>query len=105
MHEVVEKLGDLGVDEGVRVTTTDGTTFEGPANPIDYVPEDSLRIEIRPENSDERYELRAEYDGEWTDVRVRMAEMDGAETEWEELGTVDRLEISDEEDDWNWGVS
>lgn len=104
-RELVEKLGSLDVDDAVRVTTTDGTTFEGPADPIDYVPEESLRIEVRPENSDERYEIRGEYDGEWGEMRARGVEMAGEDTEWEDLGRVEHAEVSDDGDDWNWGVS
>jgi|SRR6056297_377838 len=105
-RHLAERLGDLDVNDRVRVTTTDDTTFEGPASPVDYVPETSLRVEIRPKNTDRRYEMRASCDDGWGDVAVRLAEMDGDDTEWQDLGAVERVEVaSDDEDDWNWGLS
>lgn len=106
-RDLVERLGDLDVNDRVRVTTTDDTEFEGPASPIDYVPDESLRVEVRPENSDERYEMRATCDGEWSEVTARLADMAGEETEWRDLGTVERVEVEAEsgEADWEWGVS
>ncbi|WP_157971633.1 hypothetical protein [Halorussus litoreus] len=127
-RDLAERFGDLDVNDRVRVTT-DGTEFEGPASPIDYVPEESLRVEVRPENSDERYELRAEYEDGWSDVAVRLADMDGEDTAWQDLGTVERVEAESEsgeskggegenegsensegtessgENSWEWGVS
>ena len=95
-RELVEKLGRLELNETVRVTTTDDETFEGPASPIDYVPEESLRVEVRPGNTDDRYEMSAEYDGNWSDVSVRMADMAGEDTEWQDIGTVERVETGDD---------
>ena len=106
-RDLVERLGDLDVNDEIRVTTTGDATFEGPASPVDYVPDESLRVEVRPENSDERYEMRATYDDGWGDVAVRLADMDGQDTEWRDLGTVERIEVEAESDetDWEWGVS
>lgn len=105
-RDLAERLGDLDVNDDVRVTTSDDTDFEGPANPIDYVPEESLRIEVRPGNTDERYEMRAEYDDGWSEVRARGTDMAGEDTEWRDLGTVERVEAEgDDEDNWEWGVS
>lgn len=103
-RELAERLGDLDVDDHVRVTTTEGTTFEGGANPIDYVPEESLRVEVRPGNTDDRYEMSAEYEDGWSDVNVRMADMAGEDTTWEDLGTVEHVDARGE-DEWNWGTS
>ncbi|WP_135827992.1 hypothetical protein [Halorussus halobius] len=106
-RDLAERLGDLDVDDRVRVTTTGDAGFEGPASPIEYVPEASLRVEVRPENSDERYEMRADYDDGWSDVTARSADMAGEDTEWRDLGTVERVEVGSEgdADDWEWGVS
>jgi len=106
-RDLVERLGDLDVNDRIRVTTADDASFEGPVSPIDYVPEESLRVEVRPENSDERYEMRATYDGEWTGVTVRLADMAGEETEWQDLGTVEGVEVetASGEAEWEWGVS
>ncbi|WP_435179333.1 hypothetical protein [Halorussus sp. AFM4] len=102
--EAVERLANAEQNDTVRVELSDGTTFEGPASPIDYVPEESLRVEVRPEGgTTERWELSAEYDGGWSDLTVRHA--DAAENEdWEDRGTVERLRVGDEED-WDWGAS
>jgi hypothetical protein len=91
-RELVEQLGDLEVGDRVRVTLSDGTTFGGQANPIDYVPEESLRVEIRPEDDPERYEIRSKYEDGWSEVRARGANMAGEATEWEDLGTVEDVE-------------
>jgi len=129
-RDLPERLGDLDVYDTVRITTTEGTSFEGPASPIDYVPEESLRVEIRPENSDERYELRADYEDGWSDVSARLADMDGEDTAWQDLGTVESVAAESEsgeskggegegvesgggnesgdsggENSWEWGVS
>ena len=102
-RELVERLGGLEVGDRVRVTLSDDTTFEGQANPIDYVPEDSLRVEVRPESgSGDRYEIssKCEDDG-WSELQTRHADMAAEATEWEDLGTVERVET---EDDWDWGT-
>ena len=104
--ELVERLGEADLNDRVRVTLSDGTTFEGPASPIDYVPEDSLRVEVRPEGgSTERYELSAEYDDGWSDLAVRHVDAADGDDDWEELGTVERVEVGGDEDDWDWGAS
>jgi hypothetical protein len=102
-RELVERLGELEVGDRVRVTLSDDETFEGQANPIDYVPEDSLRVEIRPESgSGDRYEISSEYDDGWSELQTRHADMQAEATEWEDLGTVERVET---EGEWDWGTS
>jgi hypothetical protein len=98
-RELVEQLGDLGVGDRVRVTLSDGTTFGGQANPIDYVPEESLRVEVRPEDDPERYELRSEYDDGWSEVRTRGADMAAEQTEWEDLGTVESVDRAENDEE------
>ncbi|MFC7080714.1 hypothetical protein [Halorussus caseinilyticus] len=104
--ELVERLGGLDPNDRVRVTLADGTTFEGPASPIDYVPEESLRVEVRPEGgTTDRYELSAEYDAGWSEVSVRHADAAGESEGWEDLGAVEAVEPGDDEGEWNWGTA
>ena len=98
MTDIVTTLGDAEIGSHVVVELSDGTRFEGRASPIDYVPEESLRVEVRPEDDPTaRYELSAEYGEEWDDVRVRHADVDAEDPEWEQLGVVERVEVTDEE--------
>lgn len=95
--ELVERLGDMELNDRMSVTLSDGTDFEGPASPIDYVPEESLRLEVRPEGgATERYELSAEYDEGWSDLRVRHTDASDEESGWKELGEIERVEIDEE---------
>lgn len=105
MSQLVEDLGQANVGDRVRVTTADETTFEGSVSPIKYMPEDSLRVEVRPrESTSDRYEIRADYEEEWSELTVRHVEADAEDAEWETLGTVENVEFGDE-DDWDWGPS
>jgi len=93
MSDLAETFGEVGADDNVRVVLDDGTAFEGRASPVDYVPEESLRVEVRPQDGEgERYEIRGEYDEGWGDLTVRRADMAGEATEWEDVGTVEGLE-------------
>jgi hypothetical protein len=95
--ELVERLGEMEVNDWVRVSLSDGASFEGPANPIDYVPEDSLRLEVRPGGgTTERYELSAEYNDDWSEPTVRHTDA-GEEAGWEGLGTVESVETDSSE--------
>jgi len=95
---LAERLGAVEVGDHVSVDLGDGTTFEGPASPVDYVPEESLRVEIRPEGgTTERYELSAEYDGEWSDLSVRHTDAADSDAGWESLGPVEHVEVSGDE--------
>ena len=97
MTDLAETLGEMDVNDYVRVTLTDGTTFEGRADPIDYDPEASLRLEVRPpDEPTERYEIRSEYDGEWTEPAVRRVTTDDPDADWEEVGTVEEVAATDE---------
>ncbi|MFC4549249.1 MULTISPECIES: hypothetical protein [Halorussus] len=97
MTDLAEMLGGMDVNDYVRVTLTDGTTFEGQADPIDYDPEESLRLEIRPpDKPTERYEIRSEYDGGWDELAVRRVAVDEPNADWEELGTVEDATVTDE---------
>ncbi|UPV73492.1 hypothetical protein M0R89_13175 [Halorussus limi] len=104
--ELVERLGAADVGDHVSVDLADGTSFEGVASPIDYVPEESLRVEVRPEGgTTERYELRADYDGEWNAMSVRHTDAADGDSGWETLGAVERIEVRGDEDEWEWGHS
>ncbi|MFC4549248.1 MULTISPECIES: hypothetical protein [Halorussus] len=93
MNQVVENLEAVEVDDRLRVALEDGTEFEGRASPVDYDPEDSLRIEVRPQGENDRYELRATYDEGWSDVTVRHVVADAPDAQWEDVGTVRSVEI------------
>jgi len=96
--ELIERLGAAELNELVKISLSDGTTFEGPASPIDYVPEDSLRLEVRPEGgTTERYELSAEYDDGWSQLTVRHTDANEKGSGWEELGTVEDVEVRGDE--------
>jgi hypothetical protein len=103
--ELVERLGEMELNGRVSVTLSDGGTFEGPASPIDYVPEESLRVEVRPEDGPtERYELSSEYDDEWSELAVRRTDASEDEAGWEEVGGVESVAIGGGEEAWNWGT-
>ncbi|WP_134669062.1 hypothetical protein [Halorussus marinus] len=96
MSHLAETFGEVDAEDTVRVVLDDGTEFEGRASPVDYVPDESLRVEVRPrDRAGERYEISGEYDEGWSDLTVRRADMDGDETEWARLGTVESLEARD----------
>ena len=103
-RELVEKLGDLELNDSIRVTTTDGSTFEGPASPIDYVPDESLRVEVRPENTTERYEISASNDDGWSELAVRYTAATDDADGWQDRGMVERVDARGD-DEWNWGTS
>ena len=95
MSEVAEDLGAVEADDRIRVALEDGTEFEGRASPVDYDPDDSLRIEVRPQGENDRYELTADYDEGWSDVEVRHVEADAEGSSWTDFGTVENVEIRD----------
>ena len=96
MSEVAETLGEVGADDRIRVWLEDGTEFEGRASPVDYDAEDSLRIEVRPQGENDRYELSATYDEGWSDVEVRHVVADVGDASWSDLGTVEDVEIREQ---------
>lgn len=96
MSEVAETLGEVGVDDQIWVALEDGTEFEGRASPVDYDPDGSLRIEIRPQGENDRYELSANYDEGWSDVEVRHVEAEAGDASWTDLGMVEDVEIREQ---------
>lgn len=92
----VTKLGSLGVFDHVQVLLGDDTELEGRATAIDYVPEERLRLELRPRNSGVRYELSAEHgESRWSPIRVRRCdtEADADALQWESLGNVVNVSV------------
>ena len=87
MSDVIDNLGEVGQHDKVTVELDDGSTVSGVAQPVTFDPNERLRIEVRPKDSNERYELSATVeDGEWTPVGVRLRTDDT--DEWEEVGEV-----------------
>jgi hypothetical protein len=82
----VTVLGDLELGETIQLTTLNGQTISGRAGPIDYTPDDWLRIEIEPEDGAPiRYELatRAEDFG-WNPITVRRYQQ--GDEDWVSMG-------------------
>lgn len=95
MSDIVDDLAAVVPHDRVAVELADGTTVEGRAAPVTFDPNERLRIELRPEAGDERYELAATVEGgEWTPVRVRRQSGDGG---WESLGDADAATRVDDE--------
>lgn len=91
MSDVVDDLEAVGIHDRVTVELDDGTTVAGTAAPVDFDPNDRLRIELRPDDGDERYELAASIDDdEWSPVRVRRQSGDEDWTEMGEAASVTR---------------
>ncbi|MFC7045996.1 hypothetical protein ACFQH6_11740 [Halobacteriaceae archaeon GCM10025711] len=82
---LIQTLAGLDIFDEARVTLDDGTTIRGRCNPITYTPNERLRMEIRPRDEDERYDLRARYaDDEWDTPVVRQYVDE--DNDWTELG-------------------
>ncbi|WP_089697781.1 hypothetical protein [Halogranum gelatinilyticum] len=85
----VTTLGGLEPFDYVQILLSDERQIEGRATAIDYVPNESLRLELRPRHSGVRYELVAEHGGtRWSPVHVRRCDTEADETEWEDLSNV-----------------
>lgn len=97
MQSLIERLAAIERDDHVTVVLSDDTTISGRVNPMEYVPEDHLRFEIRPDgDSDTRFEIVSSYeDGGWTAVRANQIESD--EREWESLGEVTSVDVKYQE--------
>ena len=86
---LIETLGDLGGKQRVRLSLEDGTVVEGRVNQSVYDPDETLRLELVPDEAVgyRRYQVRARVEkGTWTPVRVRGYDPD--EGEWTDLGPV-----------------
>ncbi|GAB3673352.1 hypothetical protein [Halopiger thermotolerans] len=98
MTDPIDTLTEVDVHDELRVTLLNGTSVEGKAGSVDYVPEDHLRIEIEEEDETEttRYEISATYtDGEWERPRVRRYKH-GTETDkWIPVGEIGDTKITE----------
>ncbi len=86
---LIETLSDFGQKQRVRIETEDGTTVEATISQFDYVPDEKLRLELAPEESDEyeRYQIRSHAeDGTWTPIELRGYHQERGE--WTDIGTV-----------------
>ncbi|MFC6732440.1 MULTISPECIES: hypothetical protein [unclassified Haladaptatus] len=83
-----ERLGGLELGAGVRLTLVDGTVIAGTAGPIEFVPSERLRLELRPrDDSAVRFEVRTAFDETgWAPVTVRRYEI--GDNDWDVLGVV-----------------
>lgn len=90
----VTQLGELDVFDHVRISLTDGGEVEGRATAIDYIPNESLRLELRPRHSGVRYELSADHGGSrWSPIQVRRCDTEADVVEWESLGNVQGVSV------------
>jgi hypothetical protein len=94
MTSLTNTLDELLPGNYVEVTLDDGTTMEGPASPVDYLPDDRFRIEISPgTESIRRCEISARYvEGEWETPEVRHYSL--GDDDWTVAGVVDDMRIS-----------
>ncbi|WP_408958239.1 hypothetical protein [Natrinema sp. 74] len=99
MADPMATLAEVNVYDELRVTLLNGTSVEGRASPVDYVPEDHLRIEIKEEDDDTettRYEISAAYvNGEWEHPRVRRYKYGVEEDKWVSVGKVGEAKIAE----------
>lgn len=87
-------LGEADVFDHVHVLLSDDSDLEGRATAIDYVPKESLRLELRPRHSGVRYELSATHGGSrWSPVHVRRCDTEAEVGEWEDLGKVKSVSV------------
>ncbi len=64
MSELIEHLGNIERDEYIVISLTTEEKIEGRVSPMEYMPEDQLRFEIRPEEDfNARYEVTSNYSG------------------------------------------
>lgn len=101
MSDVIDTLEGVNVHDRIAAELTDGTTIEGVAAPVNFDPDERLRIEIRPDEGDDRYDLTATAeDGEWSPVEVRRQSGDD---DWESVGEL--AAVNRENDDSTGGDS
>lgn len=97
MTALAERLGEVELYTDVSLELADGTTVEGRASPIDYTPDEHLRLELRPmgEESSHRYEVHAHHEGgEWETPHVREIEP-ATEEDWTELGELQDFSVAE----------
>lgn len=90
MSDLVGTIANADLYQTVRVTVN-GTTIEGRLSPVDHIPEESFRAEIKADD-DIRFELTSEYEGDgWTPVKARR--LDVGDDDWEQIGEVTDAEV------------
>lgn len=97
MTTLAERLGEVELYTDVTLELDDGTTVEGRASPIDFDPDEHLRMELRPmgEHSGRRYEIHAHCrEGEWESPNVRRIDP-ATEEEWTELGELQDFSVNE----------
>ncbi|MFC4357583.1 hypothetical protein ACFO0N_06415 [Halobium salinum] len=91
MKAIVEQLGGAELGERIRLTLADGTTVEGLAGPVEYVPGRRVRVELRGDG--ERYDASAACeDRKWDPVEARRVAEGGTDPTWDVLGMVESVE-------------
>ncbi|WP_049971491.1 hypothetical protein [Haladaptatus cibarius] len=94
MQTFTETLEIVTLGNHVRIELADGTAYEGPASPIDYMPDDRFRLEIEPRHEGiRRCEVSSEcVDGEWETPEVRHYSL--GDDDWVVAGEADGIEIT-----------
>ncbi|WP_433633897.1 hypothetical protein [Halomicrococcus sp. NG-SE-24] len=94
MASFTETLDELLPGHDLTITLDDGTTMEGRASPVRYVPDDRFRIEIDPaDESIRRCEVSSKYvDGAWEPPQVRHYAL--GDDDWTVVGEAENLQIS-----------
>jgi hypothetical protein len=94
MESFTETLELVTLGNHVRIELKDGQAFEGPASPIDYMPDDRFRLEIEPRHEGiRRCEISAVcVDGSWTTPEVRHYSL--GDEDWIVAGEALGMEIT-----------
>jgi hypothetical protein len=93
MESFTETLEIVTLGESVRIELGDGRSFEGPASPIDYMPDDRFRLEIEPKHEEiRRCEVSSAcVEGEWETPQVRHYSL--GDDDWTVAGDADDITI------------
>ncbi|WP_266075516.1 hypothetical protein [Haladaptatus caseinilyticus] len=94
MQTFTETLEIVVLGDNVRIELVDGTIYEGPASPIDYMPDERFRLEIEPGHEQiRRCAVSAEcIDGEWSVPEVRHYSF--GDDDWTLAGEANDIEIT-----------
>ena len=96
MNRIVDALGELEPQDDVRLTLDDDSTVEGAVAVVDYVPDESLHVEIEATDGETtRYRVLSNYaDDGWATPDVERTEPTSSDAEWEALADVDSVAVS-----------
>ena len=97
MNRIVDALGELEPQDDVRLTLDDDSTVEGTVAVVDYVPDESLHVEIEATDGETtRYRVLSNYaDDGWATPDVERTEPTSSDAEWEALADVDSVAVLD----------